>query len=374
MRALFLPYYDESNPYQQELARALSRAGVTVLRPSRGGPFRIFRAATSRNPPDVVHFHWLYGFTHGDNIVVSALKTALFLAQVLLLRLLGIRVVWTVHNKVSHSRDHPEFDIAVRRVFALLCDSIITHCESAQAEIERAYELDATRRANCHVIPHGHYIGNYANEIGRAEARHRLDIAADEHVFLYFGRVCEYKNVPGLIEAFRELDDEKVRLIVAGRPKELGYETQVRAGAAADSRVTTDLRFIPDEEVQVYMNAADVVVLPFETILTSGSAMLAASFGKPVVAPAIGCVGEFLAGDIVYDPADPFGLRDALERTLTADLDAIGAKNYARARACDWNEIAQSTAAAYRGDATAPLADDRPVAASKVSVRTRSGD
>ena len=43
--------------------------------------------------------------------------------------------------------------------------------------------------------------------------------------------------------------------------------------------------FVPDGEVQHYLLAADAVVLPFKEILTSGSAMLALSFGRPVVAP-----------------------------------------------------------------------------------------
>ena len=49
------------------------------------------------------------------------------------------------------------------------------------------------------------------------------------------------------------------------------------------------LRYIPDAELQVWLRAADVVVLPFRDILTSGSAILALSFGRAVVAPALGC-------------------------------------------------------------------------------------
>jgi len=52
---------------------------------------------------------------------------------------------------------------------------------------------------------------------------------------------------------------------------------------------------------------ADAVVLPFRDILTSGSAILALSHGRPVIAPALGCLPGTLPSDatFLYDADAP---------------------------------------------------------------------
>ncbi len=67
--------------------------------------------------------------------------------------------------------------------------------------------------------------------------------------------------------------------------------------------MTLALETIPDDQMQVYLRAADAVVLPYRDVLSSGSAILAMTFGQPVIAPAIGCLPESLGseGTILYD-------------------------------------------------------------------------
>ena len=52
------------------------------------------------------------------------------------------------------------------------------------------------------------------------------------------------------------------------------------------------MKFVDDDDVQAYMNASDVVVLPYKNVLTSGAALLALSFMKPVLAPPKGLIPE----------------------------------------------------------------------------------
>ena len=74
--------------------------------------------------------------------------------------------------------------------------------------------------------------------------------------------------------------------------------------------MTLALGAVPDDRMQVYLRAADAVVLPYRDVLTSGSAILAMTFGQPVIAPAIGCLPESLGseGTILYDADAPDGL------------------------------------------------------------------
>jgi glycosyltransferase involved in cell wall biosynthesis len=101
------------------------------------------------------------------------------------------------------------------------------------------------------------------------------------------------------------------------------------------------------------MNAADVVVLPYRDIFTSGAALLAMSFGKAIVAPRIGCMAELLRseGAYLYDKDDPRGLTKAISQATREQqrLPMMGLYNLQQAQALNWTEMARCTAAGYSG-------------------------
>ena len=175
-----------------------------------------------------------------------------------------------------------------------------------------ALELAAGARRKVAVIPHGHYRGAYPDTMSRAEARQRLGLPPDARVVAFVGWVRAYKGVAELVEAFSGVDAPAARLVIAGQAVDDAYAERIARLAAADPRVRLDLGFVPDDELQVYLRAADVVATPFLEILTSGSVLLAMSFGRAVIAPRRGCVAETLddAGGLLYDPDDPAGLKE----------------------------------------------------------------
>ena len=223
--------------------------------------------------------------------------------------------------------------------------AVIVHCAAAVDGLAEALGLAATELARVHVIPHGHYVGRYPDTLTQAEARSRLGLTDDARVVAFVGWVRAYKGVVELIEAFGRVDDPSLRLVVAGRAVDAGYAERVRQAAASDERVRLELGFVPDDELQVYLRAADVVAAPFLEIFTSGSVLLAMSFGRAVIAPRRGCVVDTLdeAGGLLYDADEAGGLESALRAALTADLDAMGRHNAASLERFAWPRIAAAT-------------------------------
>jgi glycosyltransferase involved in cell wall biosynthesis len=172
----------------------------------------------------------------------------------------------------------------------------------------------------------------------------------DTRVFLFVGAIRAYKGLSDLTDAFRHIHRPDVRVLIAGKPA-TDADTQLLAAAAAgDPRIELRLGFVPDEDLAVLLGAADAVVLPFRDILTSGSAILAMSYGRAVVAPSLGCLPETLdpQASILYDPLSPDALANALESALSADLDAMGEHALVLARRLAWGPIALATAELYR--------------------------
>lgn len=361
---LFLPYYGD-NPYQEELRTALEDRNVTVRTGDHEAALPILQSLLFERP-DVLHLHWAHSLFVMHNKVVTLVLGLRLLFELTVCKLLGVPVVWTVHNTLDHERRHPYIELTVRRLVARCCDGLITHGENARDEVVDTYGIPTDETARVAVVPHGNYIGSYPDEVARAEARETLSLPADATVYLHFGNIRPYKGVQRLVETFDEMDDPDSHLLIAGRPPTNPRDRErLLAACERTDRVHTDFGFIPDDEIQHYFTACDAVVLPFERVLTSGSVVLAMSFGCPVVAPRMGCLPDTLSesNDLLYDPDDPNGLRHEMYRVRAEDVSAVGASNRLKAVRDDWATVAERTDAVYRtaerGTGDAYVAADR---------------
>ena len=80
-------------------------------------------------------------------------------------------------------------------------------------------------------------------------------------------------------------------MVLAGRVDAIDsdYAAGLQRLAQPLANVQLHLGYIPDPELQYYLNAADVFVLPYDKITNSGSAILSLSFNLPVLAPELPC-------------------------------------------------------------------------------------
>lgn len=77
--------------------------------------------------------------------------------------------------------------------------------------------------------------------------------------------------------------------------------------------------YVPDEKVNLYFSAADVVVLPYLRASQSGIAHIAMSFGKPVVVSEVGGLKESMAnyeGTFFVPPGDVSSIREGILKSL----------------------------------------------------------
>jgi glycosyltransferase involved in cell wall biosynthesis len=347
LRVLFMPVPRAGNPYLSELARGLAAHGVTVST-GRGYaqllPF--LQAALKRPRPEIFHLHWTQPYLHWPRSSrLSRLLAWRLVFQLRVLRRRGVRIVWTVHNLGAHERGDKGAELHVSRRIAALCDALIVHCEEARRRVIDELDVPAERRERVVVVPHGHYLDAYPGGVTREQARSSLGLGNHERVLLLFGAMRAYKGAIQLLDAFRGIDDGNARLILAGAPFTDGLRRGIEAAAARDERVITRLQFVPDEDVPRLMRAADVAVVPFRDVLTSGSVALAMSFGLAVVAPRLGCLPESVAdgGAFLYDPAAPDSLAAALRDALAADLAAMGRRNLDHIGALPWELVAELT-------------------------------
>lgn len=353
MRAFFfweaaaggLALQDRCNPYGPLLAHELAKLDIHLELGDYA--FRRDWLKDARSDFSVLHLNWLHWFYRDDTLEQSASRLTRFADNLHYASELGYRIVWTLHNRYPHERPFPDLDHLARLIVARAADRMIAHCHYGAGLARRLFY----RTGQLHVIPHGHYIDVFPNEISREAARRRLRLPVDAFVYLYFGNARAYKGIEELIEVYRECAAADTRLaIMTRRAFDGSYADRIVSLAEEDERILVYTHsFFPNEDFQIYLNAADVVVLPFSQVLTSGSAIAALSFGKPVIVPAMGCLPELVdeSMGILYDPKDSTALTKALLDIRGRDLEEAGHAAFTRAKSLDWRGIASRVAEVY---------------------------
>ena len=342
------------NPYVCLLAQGLERAGVQCrMERTFGLPLRGKQwggcdpELLNKHRTDILHFHWLELLYLYPSWKDRLRRTLSVMSGMWLAKRRGIRVVCTVHNLMAHEDRYANWNDWVNRYAFGTADGIHVHDVQMQEAIESRYGC----MQRMHVIPHGNYIGAYPDACTRDEARTRLDLGSDARVLLFMGQVRPYKGIEELIEAFKMVARKDEVLLIAGRPTSAGYRAVIEELALGCEGIRLSLDYVPPEEVQYFMRAASACVLAYRHVSTSGAAMLAFSFGTPVVAPALGSFSEVVGGErgILYDPLQKDGLAQALIQARFVDWSRAGEAALAYARELDWDRIAARHLGVYCG-------------------------
>jgi len=299
--------------------------------------------------PRVFHILW-------NNKIDLFDRTALMLYY----RLLGKRVVLTVHNVnigVRDRKDGPLNRLSLRIQYAL-SDHLFVHTQLMSRDLQAQFGVPP---AKVTVIPFGILNTTPNTALTSVQARRRLGLEEGHEVLLFFGNIAPYKGVEYLVRAFAMVAATRpaCRLVIAGRPKgNAEYWRQVENEILTLGLVSLVLRrteFIPDDEVEVYFKAADALVLPYTSVFQSGVLFLGFNFGLPAIATDVGAMrDEIEAGvtGLVCASADPVGLAAAIEQYFASDLyrglhgGRAAIRGIVEARH-SWNAVAQATRGVY---------------------------
>jgi glycosyltransferase involved in cell wall biosynthesis len=341
---IFWPDYSQGNPYQRLL---YAGADAEFVAGDIDAALQALASGTVRPADLVFHLHWLNALFRNTKTEDAARTLAdAFVIKLERLRAAGARLIWTIHNSLSHDTPFPHIEVDLSARIAQLADVIHLHSAGSAEEVARHF---AVPRDKVRVARHGHYIGAYPDFIDRDQARAALGIGAEDDVILFTGLVRPYKGVENLVSAFRNILAERprARLLIAGQQ---WFDPLESPGltAAERARILTTNRFVENGELQLFFRAADIAAYPYQNILTSGSVLLALSFGVPVVVPRVAMTADVLEGAEAGALYDGDGGQEALEaalRGLLAQKDsgqlALAAQNARRrAESQGWTDFA----------------------------------
>lgn len=230
----------------------------------------------------IIHFQWLDRHKFIDRILIP-----------LITKVRRHKTVLTVHNVNAAKRDNRNtwFNTFTLKFLYKHCNHLIVHTEESKKELENEFQLPGFKIS---VIKHGMNIRVNLEGMTREEARKTLEIEQNERVVLFFGNIDHYKGLDILIESLNLLPldfSEHFRLIIAGRIKSQEYKKlidEIISRSNLKHKITTQMAYIHEKDVEAYFMASDCVALPYRNIYQSGVIFMAYTFGLPVLASDVG--------------------------------------------------------------------------------------
>jgi hypothetical protein len=259
----------------------------------------------------------------------------------------GSKIVITRHNFLPH---YPgEINEAFYRQVYEMADGIIHLGHYSVKEFKARYP----HLKNCKhkVIPHPWY-ETTPNTIDQTKARRILNIPYSQKVFLAFGNMRSIEEQNLVIDGFLNCGLSNKRLFIPrGRLLEITEKPKNKKSIDSFQRrlkkiiyqhsnrrkgIYIQEQFVREEHIQLYFNAADVVIIQRFNNLNSGNIPLGFTFSKVVVGPRTGNLTEILkeTKNPIYDPKVPESLYNALKEGYFLSQKRHGENNleYAKSK------------------------------------------
>ena len=222
-----------------------------------------------------------------------------------------VKKMFVCHNVFPHERF--PMDKLLTKLVLKKADSFIVHSKSDGEDL-RTIKPDAQYRQN----PHPTYNAFKIRNLTKEQARQELSRNPDEKLLLFFGFVRDYKGLRHLIQAMPILKQnlEGIRLMIVGAfgQDQEDYLKLIEQCGVQDCIEVID-GYTPDNEVEKYFAACDLVVLPYESATQSGIVQIAYGFDKPVIVTNVGGLPDVVTDKktgYVVAPQKPDKIADAI--------------------------------------------------------------
>lgn len=291
---------------------------------------------------DIIHVSWpehLFGNPTAAEMETFDARNMKFIEG---LGRTGVRVVWTMHNRLPHGWD----EVRGRKLYeawAAITDGVIHHSEWGMKLIRA--ELPFRADASHVVVPHGHFGEQRVATRSRAEIETALGLPPCAMRFGITGRWQKEKQVEMIMAAFSKAAQPGQQLVVTAYTPETVKPDDPRIIFLPRGR------FMSREEVTEYTHICDALVSGHaggKSYLTSGIVADAIGAGIPMLVPHWEYFEETLGKAAFYHDNTLDSLAAVFASITEAGVERGKATFRALQPAFAWPALAAKTLAFYR--------------------------
>ncbi len=297
--------YSQTNPYLEDFMNSVAGTFDVINRskPSRSGLFDIIPYL---GRAEFVIFHW------PENIVERSygfFQTLFFFFLLPYLKIRKVKIVYVVHNKISHSNNSYLIKKQIARMLARFGDLFITHAQDGRDFINTLGKKEKT----IFYFPHP-----------LVDERPFPVVARDIDILIW-GNIAPYKGIHIFLKKIKKsglLSD--LRIVIAGKVSGAGYLAELNDLKDANVEIIND--YLDDEQLRLIISRSRLVLFPYfpESILSSGAFARSLMYPVEIVGPECGSFKDFS----YLDHVNTFSDTDDMVRVIETRIAEQAGNNY----------------------------------------------
>ena len=232
---------------------------------------------------DFVWFNWF------ENPPVEKRIKEVFIKWVILitLRLMGIKIIMTFHNRMPHESKGKFLDRLLFRFTFTIANRIIILSADSKLILKERFGKKIVSKL--FLIPHPTY---------DCEPKKSMNHQNDFSV-LFFGNLRPYKNIELIYEIAKIHKD--IKFTIAGNAFKKSYELQLKTNAKEIPNIKLVTHFLTEKEIDKLIDSHSILLLPYDikSSLNSGVVIHAICKRINIIVPQIGTVNQLKNKDLI---------------------------------------------------------------------------
>lgn len=269
------------NPYIDDFIKSLSKFlnFVNYEQPTKIGIFDILRLIFKL---DYIFFNWIEKLPENKG---GKIQTMFLIMMLPIFRMFKIKIIWTMHNKLSHSLEHEFWKKVVFKKMLKYSDIILTHSSEGITYGKNIVPGSAKK------------INFFHHPLKDRRLSKKL---SKEYDLLVWGTISPYKGIDKFLEYIRQNKlDQKYRILIVGKITSVEYQNKL--DQYNSENILIQNRFIEDELLQELIAKSKHVLFTYSqaSILSSGVLMDSLGYGANIIGPNTGAFADLAKEKII---------------------------------------------------------------------------
>ena len=236
----------------------------------------IFLSIKNRKKNQIIYFHWPETFWRHKSLIISCLKSIVFICHVVFWKIIGYKLVFSAHNVLPHyGKTHFKLELFMRRYIIFTFDLVVGHSYNTFKDL-----ISTVGYPRKYVLClHGIYAQPQVPRLNTANIERKLFLPYSSH---------EYKGTETFLVQFSSLNKDiltNIELVISGNvPNSIKKMLQHRAIRYKIIESANGSYFLSENELRRVISICDMVVLPYKEITNSGFFFMALTMGKGIIA------------------------------------------------------------------------------------------
>ncbi len=290
------------NPYTSNFMDSLSNNITFVNRkfPSNMGIFNIIKFILKKL--DFIFLNWIEDLPDKK---YGKFQTVIMIYMLFpILKIKGTKIIWTVHNKLSHYPSNRKYKIWLIYQLTKKADLILTHSSEG---------INYVKEINPKAVKKVHF---YHHPITKLQPY--SPTKSSQFNFLIWGTVIPYKGILEFVEKIsKQAKKQPKKMIIAGKVSDKDYLKKLEK-ACGDFIILRN-EYIPNNELTNLINNSESILFTYKnnSVLSSGALMDSLSTGNRIIGPRIGAFIDLEKEGLVETYKDETEIYDIIRKPKT---------------------------------------------------------